>query len=476
MTLSESVYAAEIATARAQLVATAADLRTAIAAGADPDARAYAALVRDGDVQPYTREAEALWLTCPGTEDWRRHDLAILLHANAYDLEAAGAAGAEEYWRRALVEWAAVHADDAFWTRLAAHVERCSGDPLDPALVAEIRAGLPRELLDVHRSLVERYRGSERTRAAAHMRVLREAPFPAAVKDELRGKLASPAVDAALESAELLQHEAGLARLEDALRLDPDHPELVRTFLYVTRRWNERLWNEHAWDTIRANTRRADEALGALGARLDDARGPVRGEIARLRYWLAVGALYEARDLFEFDAPRSVVDDADRLAAQAIERFDEAHDLDGELTIDAYYGDIDDFRGHAFAMRGKCELVRGTNGNPGAFPVAVRHFRRARELDPDDLAGRIHLVQALIACDDSDRLDEAEQELRQAHSHAESGASSEIRDQLTMLDGIIKRRRAGYALRREGSLDPEDVGAVLALLAELAANAQEEDE
>lgn len=168
------------------LVALLEELRAELRVQDNPERRAFSRLQPkpSGAVaEPYAKDAFQIWSDMlrevPG--DLRTaHHLAIMHHARAFDQEASsnGRAVAED-WKQALDLWHRLWKEDAFWQGLGEGFDEAG------ALFAEVRAGWPERLLDVHFAVAFE-EGTPDKRRRAHVRLALDSPFPAEVKDSVR--------------------------------------------------------------------------------------------------------------------------------------------------------------------------------------------------------------------------------------------------------------------------------------------------
>lgn len=283
-------------------------------ADVDVDERAWAALRRDGEVHPWTAEAEeAFGGTEPytGPDDRLRHHRAICLHTRAYDLQRAGAdALALPYWRAALGEWAALHASDAFWDRLAERMPPIDGRPVPAEVVGAVRRALPGMLLDVHVALARELRETAPEPAGEHVALIRDSGFPAGAVTAARAALVEGLDGRVAEAIDQRRFGPTFDEIADWLRLDPAAPVPARLLVVLANEWAwTLLGREDGWRVVRNLLRRVAEVLPpeAVEAVPDDDR-------ARLLHWQGAELLYT-------EMPPRVTDDP--VEIQRIERVNE---------------------------------------------------------------------------------------------------------------------------------------------------------
>ncbi|MFO1163111.1 MAG: hypothetical protein U1E60_30050 [Reyranellaceae bacterium] len=149
--------------------------------GRDPALRA----VEEGRLA----DAAALWgreVSAPDRRAVARHNLAVLLHLSVLDQEQADAkpdAELEGMWRRALDQWAEIHADREFWLLVSRRAAALDDVKVSPRLVSQVRESLPTGLLHIHALLA--FAAAERSHIAGvtrQLRILREARFDAGAR------------------------------------------------------------------------------------------------------------------------------------------------------------------------------------------------------------------------------------------------------------------------------------------------------
>ncbi|GAA5114665.1 hypothetical protein [Pseudonocardia adelaidensis] len=282
--------------------------------GADVDERAWAALHRDGEVHPWTAEAEEVWggtQPYPGPDDRLRHHRAICLHTRAYDLQRAGEyALALPYWRAAVGEWAALHASDAFWERLAGRMPPIDGRPVPAEVLAAVRRALPGMLLDVHVALARELRGTAPEPAGEHVALIRGSGFPAGAVAAARAALVEELDGRVAEAIDQRRFGPTFDEVADWLRLDPAAPVPARLLVVLANEWAWTLiGRDDGWRVVRNLLRRVDEVLPPEAVEVvpDDDR-------ARLLHWQGAQLLYT-------EMPPRITDDPAEI--QRIERVNQ---------------------------------------------------------------------------------------------------------------------------------------------------------
>ena len=157
----------------------------------DQDDEVLALLERDG--------AEAAANAWRGQEDEKdgsvaRHNLAVLWHLLALDLERAETLGEserqkrDEYWDGAFQRWQALADDENFWRRLTVRMRELDDPRLTAGTVRRLRATLPRALLSINAQLaVQAAESQEFSEAQRHAEIMRSSGFPEdTIDDALR--------------------------------------------------------------------------------------------------------------------------------------------------------------------------------------------------------------------------------------------------------------------------------------------------
>ncbi len=410
--------------------------------------QAYAALRAGDDLHPYTPEAEYLWRNAQGADPWRHHDLAVLLHARAYDLEAADDPDAERYWREALEKWAEVVTDDAFWNRLTAHLDTVRGQPVDREMVAAVRARLPRELLGVHAALIEAYRSTAPERARVHARLLKKAPFDAEVVAALRHGSVADVVDGVHKAVQAGMYADTIERLRTMLAIDDDHPELIRWLLHTIRVWNEQLAQAGNWAAIGRNLATADQAAEPLGGKAPAGAGPLRAELARLQYWRGLTGVRDVNDKLRVAPSPTVRRELQKAADGAVAAFERALRFDPNLVVAPFYADLPQLQAHAYFFCGFLELLGGHSATgPSArgrhCRKAAQHLRKATERNGDEVMVWLHLSDALLGPDEVSEQDMSEAGRAIARAEALIGTSpTQMQAQLRKQLGAVKQQLA----------------------------------
>lgn len=415
---------------RAELQAIAAELRASLAESLSPDRQAYAALVKDGELHPWTKQAEAIWARASGSDPWRDHHLAILHHAKAYDLETAGSPEAFQHWTAALRHWSAVHADDAFWARMARHLSERMGTEIAPGVIDRVRARLPREILEPHRDLIAAYQTSNPERARSHMRIMTSAPFDSDVIDGIRLQFTEEVLAAVPDAVRTADFEAMIASLRGWQHIDQDNARLLQSLLYVYREFNEQVWGaDDGLTRVSGNVAAAQQILQAIGVSPPDpagvagyvdrlkalrpgglSPGALTDEIARHEVWSGLVNYRLASRRFSWESDPESRRECEQGAARAVKHFAMARQLDPHLALDHYYSALPSIEASVESLWGLCLLAKKDHVG------AAQHSRRATTLDPSDAGCFLGLGQALLLPDNVTyaALAEAEQAISRA--------------------------------------------------------------
>ncbi|MGH3784988.1 MAG: hypothetical protein ACRDRG_00180 [Pseudonocardiaceae bacterium] len=441
---------------RTELQAIAAELSASLAKSLSPDQQAYAALAKDGELHPWTEQAEAIWTRASGSDPWRDHHLAILHHAKAYDLETAGRREAFQHWTAALRHWSAVHADDAFWARMAEHLSERMGAEIAPGVIAGVRARLPRELLEPHRDLIAAYQASDPERARSHMSVLTSAPFDPDVIDRIRRQFTEEVLAAVPEAVMTADFERMIARLRRWQHIDQDNAHLLRSLLYVYRMFNEQLWDsDDGFARVSDNVAAVGQILTALGVSPPDPAG-VAGYVDRLRALRPGGLPPEALSTeiarhevwgglvnyqlvsrrFSWESDPESRRECERAAATAVKHFAVARQLDPHVTLDSYYSALPSIEASVESLWGLCLVARRDYGG------AAQHCRRATTLDPSDAESFFGLAQTLLIPENPTNaaLVEAERAISRASTLARESGKMNAAD-VDKLQRLLQIRR-----------------------------------
>ncbi|MGO9208099.1 MAG: hypothetical protein ACLQBX_18305, partial [Candidatus Limnocylindrales bacterium] len=384
--------------ARRTLLTVARELRSRLRTDLSADQLAYALLLRDGELYPYTEGAQQVWEQASGADPWRTHHLAILHHARAYDLEADASDAAFYHWEQALARWAELYRDDDFWARMHQQLTDHMGVPVDEGIVEAVRARLPRDLLTPHISLANSYRLTNQARARAHMSLVTQSEFPGEIVADVREGFVREVLTAVPQAVQEGRFTEMINTLASWLEIDPTNPHVVRALLFVHRRSLEPLWNDpNREERVGTSIARMEEivrpALSGIGTRAS----ALSAEIARHEYWVGVAALWESEAGFGADAPPSLLDLTLRRSEAAARQFELALQLDGSMELDHYYQDVKRLAANAAKLAAFTISARQHGELTLQSTDAVRHLRRAAALDPADIESRMLLVQAILS-------------------------------------------------------------------------------
>ncbi|WUH99947.1 hypothetical protein OHR68_41775 [Spirillospora sp. NBC_00431] len=372
------------------LAALAAELSAALDAQPRAASRlAYRALCRDGTVQPWDEEAVRLWEQ-DGSEDVDDiHHLAVAHHARAYDLEAAGDDAAFAHFEKALACWAQLYDEPEFWHRLRARAAEALEAPVAGDVVDEVRARLPRDLLEVHLTLAARLRTGDPRRAYRHVRLVVGCAFDAGTVAEARHELVREVLDGVPQAITEGRYEDCATALASWLAVDPDNTELLRAWLFTGRGWVEQLYRE------RVPLRRVDEVLARVEAQarpgLDEV-GAMTDELAHelARHECLLGFRTYDTAVESLPSDWRVSPEAVRRARQwadrAAEHIARALELNPELGQDGFYGPVEELRDTELPfLRGQLAVT------------SARHLLTAARVDDADLVQARRLVEQAAA-------------------------------------------------------------------------------
>ncbi|MGH3611465.1 MAG: hypothetical protein ACRDRK_02365 [Pseudonocardia sp.] len=447
-----------VETCRAHLRVIATRLRASLVDSLNPDQQAYATLVENGELHPWTGQAETIWTQATSPDPWRAHHLAVLHHAKAYDLEMTESPEAFRHWTAALGHWSAVHADDAFWARMARHLREQMGAEIAPEVVAGVRTRLPRELLEPHRDLIAAYRASDPERARRHMLVVKSAPFDPGVIDGIRLQFVDEVVATVPDAVETADFESMLDGLRGWLHIDEDNAHLLRSLLYAYRQCNEQVWDsDDGLARVAGNVAEAQRILTVIGAppadpagvaryveRLEALRpaglpqGALTAEIARHELWSGLVSKGLADQRFSWESDSQSRQECERDVSRAVKHYGVARLLDPHLTLDHYYSVLPSLEACAESLWGLCLLARQEGVG------AAQHLRRATTLDPSDAESFLGLAQALLTSDDvpDAALVEAEHAISRTAALVSESGNDKSRAAVQQLRRLLALQRA----------------------------------
>ncbi len=130
------------------------------------------------------------------------HNLAVLYHARALDLEHAARTSQlpeeksqerDRNWEQAFKRWRVLLEDEGFWSRLTARIWEMDDPRLTTGTARRIRASLPLALLSINAQLaVQAAEGGVTAEAQRHLGLLRGSGFAAGVVDEALRRALEP--------------------------------------------------------------------------------------------------------------------------------------------------------------------------------------------------------------------------------------------------------------------------------------------
>ncbi|ONH61358.1 hypothetical protein CcI49_07205 [Frankia sp. CcI49] len=318
---------------------------------------AYLALTVDGQLQPWTEQAQRHWEQGAGAGD--QHHLAVAHHARAYDLEAAGDPAAFDHWQAALRFWGEVLGDDPFWDALGQRLAAATGADGAGAVagpVATAREVLAHNLLGPHVTLAARLvtgQSPQPDAARRHVALIIGSGLPSGAVDAARARLVRDVVARALALEEAESPALVLDEAAPWFVADPTNAHLCGALLTACRRWFENEGRRKGgWARISPVLERAEELAAPLLAALSadvaapdgDARGPAHArldfELARLQAWAGMSVLQDASTWSAYTA-------RNHLLSLATEHLRKALELDPELTRSGYpYDQVEPLLSH----------------------------------------------------------------------------------------------------------------------------------
>ncbi|MBC7909902.1 MAG: hypothetical protein H7Y30_05350 [Pyrinomonadaceae bacterium] len=174
-----------------------------IASDAPDDDQALAALAA-GDI----KSATEIWYQQAdqaGNQGVAGHNLAVLYHATALDLEYIPEVKPlseslrklqSAYWREAFTRWRVVLEDNRFWKKLEERIRELDDPRLTPDFASHLRTSLPLVLVSINARLaVQAIEQNENEEAERQRCFMREASFDDEIMDEALRRAAEPVVD-----------------------------------------------------------------------------------------------------------------------------------------------------------------------------------------------------------------------------------------------------------------------------------------
>jgi len=140
------------------------------------------------------KTAESLWINYEATlteSNVSRHNLAVLSHLLALDIELNGnslakeeSANRDKYWKDTFKRWKLLLEHEGFWSRLTARVRQMDDPRLTTGFVKRLREALPYAILQINGMIaVEFAENGKEEEAKRHLDLIRSSGFDSAVID-----------------------------------------------------------------------------------------------------------------------------------------------------------------------------------------------------------------------------------------------------------------------------------------------------
>jgi tetratricopeptide (TPR) repeat protein len=247
--------------------------------------------------RPYTPEAIATFTAAlERNEDDPDllHHLAIAHHARAWDLELQGSPQAFAAWEEALTYWRLLQTCPAFWQRLR---RKGTGiDPgFDPGVVDAARQHLSLHLLEIHLDFIRHYYDQGRVQQAEHhIRLVRRAPLPPAVRKQMDQRLYEAMTGGVPTALAGQQYEAAATAVERFLQLFPHYLVALQQVVEIYQQWVEQTSVREQWEQVELLQARARHCATRLAAHTELTTTPLaRVALAELAF--ALGDKYRTR-------------------------------------------------------------------------------------------------------------------------------------------------------------------------------------
>lgn len=344
----------------------------------DSLALGYAYLWQDEELQPWSSAAEKAWSRADREEVWTVHHLAVLHHAQAYDLEnEAGVEAALPHWKKALEHWAWLYHSDSFWTAMARHLTEAMDRPLPAEVLATVRERLPADLLAVHTRLAIENRLNDPATARIHLALVTGSAFPPAAIAAARRSLVPDLDNRTAQEVNRVKFGATFDDIIAWLRIDPTNPHFLRSLLYLSNNWATFLVSKERWHTPLGELLDQVEAilvpaLPQLGDELDG----LRGELARYESWQGFWLLHSVPKAAP-DATRGMLRSDLQSAGWAAAHCRKALELDQTLALDGYH-DVNKDLAEALTLMAELSLRLGQDG-----PETEAYLREALKCKPE---------------------------------------------------------------------------------------------
>jgi len=282
------------------------------------------------------------------------------------------------------------------------------------------------------------------------MRVLTSAPFDPDMIDGIRRQFTDEVVAAVPDAVQTNDFEATIANLRGWQYVDKHNAHLLRSVLYVYRKFNEYLWSaDDGLTRVAENVAAAARILAGLGVPPPAPAGvagyvgrlmamrpgglppdALTAEIARHEFWGGWVSDQLASQRLSWASSPGSRRDCEQGLARAVRHFALARRLDPHLALDSYYSDLPSIEANTESRWGQCLMAKKD------YVGAAQHCRRATTLDPSNANCFRGLAQVLLRSSNmtGTMLAEAEQAISRADA---LGADVEM---LRKLLEILRRR------------------------------------
>jgi tetratricopeptide (TPR) repeat protein len=222
------------------------------------------------------------------------HHLAIAHHARAWDLELQGSPQAFAAWEEALTYWRLLQTCPAFWQRLR-HKGLALDPGFDPGVVDAARQHLSMHLLEIHLDFIRHYYDQGRVQQAEHhIRLVRRAPLPPAVRKQMDQRLYEAMTGSVPTALAGQQYEAAATAVERFLQLFPHYLVALQQIIEIYQQWVAQTSARDQWEQVESLQARVRPWATRLAAHAELATTPLaRLALAELAF--AVGDKYRTR-------------------------------------------------------------------------------------------------------------------------------------------------------------------------------------
>jgi len=203
---------------------------------ADSDGDAAISLIRQGDLSGAHRRWAQLVEQGGNPRSVAAHNLAVLHHALALDMERAATSSKEQlgtkstarrdkHWDLALRHWTIVVGDDAVWERVASRIREMDDPRLSAGLARRLRRALPAALLTISIKLaVSCAKRGDTDGARRHMAYIRNSGFDAGLAAALLDREVTPLVNGVKQMCESVPERS---------KADPRHADRLVNQLWA---------------------------------------------------------------------------------------------------------------------------------------------------------------------------------------------------------------------------------------------------